>query len=61
VGAKTCVTLDSGRYISCYLFKVREILVKYDNTTSGTIPVTLLGIEARDEWEDLVDDSSSVR
>ena len=55
------MTLDSGRYISCYLFKVREILVKYDNTTSGTIPVTLLGIEARDEWEDLVDDSSSVR
>jgi hypothetical protein len=47
---KTCVVLDGEISSSCYLFKDREILVKPDNNTYGTLPIALLVIKDGDKW-----------
>jgi hypothetical protein len=38
-------------------------MVKYDSNSHGygTIPATALVFEARDKWEDWVDDNPSIR
>ena len=58
---KTFALLNGERSRSCYLFEDREILVVYDDNTYSTIPVALLVIEAGDNWENLVYNSSSIR